>query len=507
MEPSDLENARTALRNKTLLFAVLIGVAMLGAAAIALWIDYHDTRQRNELTVTDVAKLVEKHVHDTVAQADGLLGEMVKTIVGDGGVEQMSGRPRWEQLRADCRNLVGCKFIGVVDPHGRTVAVSNLRGSPGIEVSDRNYFLVPKRTGKLFVDAAIVTRLPGNPIVFNIAKPAFDASGKLLAVVSIAMNTQHFTSFYRLMGFALDPTVIVFRKDGGIVARNPDMASAVGRKIGDSPLFTEHLPRAPSGTYHAVLPLDGKTRIAAYRTIPKLDLVVFAGIEKHVALQAWEERAILTTSIIAAALLLILGVMAIGYRSLVSQLALETKNRELVRLSHVDSLTRVANRRRFDDALQRDWARHLRSRAPLSLLMIDIDHFKQYNDRYGHQAGDECLRRVAQALQACLQRGTDLLARYGGEEFAAILDGGDQGALTVAQRMRQAVEALAIPNAGSQTSPHVTVSIGLAASGSVPADSAAALLQAADRALYGAKAGGRNRVCAADDEAPLQKAV
>lgn len=175
---------------------------------------------------------------------------------------------------------------------------------------------------------------------------------------------------------------------------------------------------------------------------------------------------------------------------------LDEANRELTRLSAVDGLTGIANRRCFDDTLQREWRRAARRRVPLALLLADIDHFKEFNDRYGHQSGDECLKHVAGALAARLNRPTDLVARYGGEEFAVILPETDAaGACRVAEAMCRAVEAARIGHARSPTGPVVTISIGGAAvvppDGNV--DGMLALLRQADEALYAAKARGRNR--------------
>lgn len=173
----------------------------------------------------------------------------------------------------------------------------------------------------------------------------------------------------------------------------------------------------------------------------------------------------------------------------------------LERQASLDGLTGVPNRRRWDEVLAREWRRARRQRLPISLLMIDTDHFKQFNDRYGHGAGDDCLRRISTALNASLRRPGDFLARYGGEEFSAILTGCDApGARAQAERMRAAVEALRIPHADSAAG-HVTVSVGCATGQPADDEGFAQLLAAADRALYRAKADGRNRVfCAADGE-------
>jgi diguanylate cyclase (GGDEF)-like protein/PAS domain S-box-containing protein len=176
--------------------------------------------------------------------------------------------------------------------------------------------------------------------------------------------------------------------------------------------------------------------------------------------------------------------------------ALTQANTELQRLATLDGLTQLANRRKFDEYIHTEWRRALRDSQPISLLLCDVDHFKRYNDCYGHQAGDACLRYVAHALEAQAHRVTDLAARYGGEEFAIILPNTDlAGALAVAERVAEAVRELAIPHEGSLVSDHITVSIGVAytipRSGTLPTR----LIAQADHNLYRAKAKGRDCVC------------
>ncbi|MET0321848.1 MAG: diguanylate cyclase [Duganella sp.] len=165
----------------------------------------------------------------------------------------------------------------------------------------------------------------------------------------------------------------------------------------------------------------------------------------------------------------------------------------LEQLATRDGLTGLANRRCFDDTLQGEWQRALRQQQPLSLLMVDVDNFKQYNDAYGHLGGDECLQRIAKAV-ANEMRTNDLVARYGGEEFAVILPNQSlKGAAIVAERIRCRVEQLHLPNLGSQ--PHVvTVSIGAATALASPDTDPSQLVAIADSALYRAKHMGRNRI-------------
>jgi diguanylate cyclase (GGDEF)-like protein len=175
-------------------------------------------------------------------------------------------------------------------------------------------------------------------------------------------------------------------------------------------------------------------------------------------------------------------------------------NQELSVLSQTDALTGLANRRAFDQRLAEEVSRAARHGVPVSLLMVDIDHFKAYNDHYGHPAGDACLRQVATVLRECAGRPIDLVARLGGEEFAVLLPHeGSADAMQVAERCLQAVEAAAIAHAGSPIAPHVTLSMGVAQS-TKSAQDAAALLAAADAALYRAKREGRRRVALAEAE-------
>lgn len=173
---------------------------------------------------------------------------------------------------------------------------------------------------------------------------------------------------------------------------------------------------------------------------------------------------------------------------------LEEANAQLVALAITDSLTGLANRRHFDDVLRNEWARARRAGQPLAVLMIDVDYFKRYNDRYGHQRGDDCLHRVAQALRGGARRATDLVARYGGEEFAVVLPNADGAeAAGVGQALRAAVAGLAITHEEAPGA-IVTISVGVASVDSHAVASTDALLQLADAALYRAKHQGRNCV-------------
>ena len=178
-----------------------------------------------------------------------------------------------------------------------------------------------------------------------------------------------------------------------------------------------------------------------------------------------------------------------------SRAELAEANRTLKKLSSLDGLTGIANRRSFDETLQKEWNRAIRSEKSIGLIMLDIDFFKLYNDHYGHQGGDDCLKKVAQGLTSAIHRDTDFLARYGGEEFSAILPDTDiNGAVKVAEEMRLAVKEQNIAHAKSKVADIVSISIGVSAFIPQRGADPEVLIVAADQALYRAKENGRNRV-------------
>ena len=178
-----------------------------------------------------------------------------------------------------------------------------------------------------------------------------------------------------------------------------------------------------------------------------------------------------------------------------TQLRLKQQSDIIERYAYLDALTGLPNRRALDQKASAEWTRAQQTGLPLSVALLDVDHFKRFNDHYGHGAGDACLQAVGRALGRCVRRDADMGARYGGEEFAFILPETDtDAAASVAEAVRAAVAALAIAHADSSAAPFVTVSVGVATAIPGPAASVADLFAAADAHLYAAKAGGRNRV-------------
>jgi diguanylate cyclase (GGDEF)-like protein len=189
-----------------------------------------------------------------------------------------------------------------------------------------------------------------------------------------------------------------------------------------------------------------------------------------------------------------LGLLASSFNKM--QNALIRKQEELQRLATIDSLTKLANRHMFSEAIERDWKRCLRDKSDISIIMIDVDYFKPFNDQYGHQAGDNALLEVANVIRQCINRSSDLAARYGGEEFLIVLPNTDiAGANKVAMKMITTLNERKIPSADGTRYPFLSISCGVSACRPTSQTGWEDLIKAADAALYKAKSNGRNQVC------------
>jgi len=237
--------------------------------------------------------------------------------------------------------------------------------------------------------------------------------------------------------------------------------------------------------------IDHRKRLYTFSRVGNLPLTVIVALSSAEVFGTWERTAMVISG---ATSVLCIGLLWLTWL-LCRELRLRhNAERELAQLAATDALTGVANRRTLDQALRHEWFRAQRSGKPLSVLMIDADHFKAFNDRHGHQGGDDALRSLARVISTNVRRPSDVVARYGGEEFSVILPETDSaGAKQIAEHIREAVEQL--PLVADAKTP-MTVSIGISTWTSASEISLEQLLFAADKALYQAKETGRNRVVA-----------
>jgi diguanylate cyclase (GGDEF)-like protein len=325
------------------------------------------------------------------------------------------------------------------------------------------------------------------------------------------IKLDYFKFFYDEFDIGNDGVIFLVNDAGTMLVRRPFLESSVGADISHGPLFNEYREMGPFGTMMVESIVDGTERMYSYRHLENYPLLVSVALSKAEILKEWRAQTI-RLALICTVLFGLLGIfgtyliLQIRVRQSTAhelnhaKRSLERLNGELETLASVDGLTALSNRRKFDAALNQEFHRAIRNRSSLALIMIDVDRFKQFNDMYGHPAGDECLRRIGGVLKNVPSRASDMAARYGGEEMAVLLPDTDAvGAYVIAERIRAEVEALGIPHKANPNGV-ATISAGVAALRPVVQDpNALKLVQAADRALYEAKAQGRNSVAVSQE--------
>jgi diguanylate cyclase (GGDEF)-like protein len=307
-------------------------------------------------------------------------------------------------------------------------------------------------------------------------------------VIGLQLKMSHFDYLYSSLQLPPSGTVTLIRKDGWGIFRFPLVDSFFATNLLDSKVFQRMLAEQRGSFSDVVSPYDGYTRVGGFKLNDRFPVVSVVTVTENSILASWWEKALnlIIMVVFGGLIIILLGIIALRqvYQS-----------ERALTISEHDPLTGLWNRRAFSDRLDEEWSRAKRWRESLALLYLDIDYFKNYNDSYGHQRGDECLKRVSLAIQDSVRRSGEMVVRLGGEEFAVLLplSSGEQAKL-LADKIRARVEGLEIPHSKSLISDFVTLSIGV--SSMIPDDQALAedLVEQADKALYQAKESGRNRV-------------
>jgi len=411
--------------------------------------------------------------------------------------KQLSSRQQHAYLFDATSTLKYVAALAVIDADGKLVITSRAVIQP-LDKSNQGYFTEQRdheNTGTYISQPSRVKLASGEDVVL-MSKRLSKPDGSFAGVVVMALELGYFRDLFSGLALGEDAAMTMYSLDGIVYMRLPYAPDLIGRNISQNPVFLQVKSMMPrdNGSFFARSSYDGIKRLYTFRQIPGTQLLLFVGRSEGNIYRHWND----TLYVIIALILLFIAAYLFLLRSLRQELKkrLEAENK-LHLQARMDSLTSLLNRRALDDLLRDLWNRSTRDTsgsAQFSILFIDVDYFKLYNDTYGHQQGDDVLVAVAACIDAQLPRRADVAARYGGEEFIAVLAQTNlHGALVAAERIRSAIAALNLPHTRSQTG-HVTASIGAATYEVGLHPDIEAVLNEADRALYKAKRNGRNRV-------------
>lgn len=488
---------RLPLRKAAVLFIAVVCLSLCGLLYLQL-----EQSRRHDLALAQVAssnlaRAMAQQAEDTFMQADLVLTSLADWIQADGfGAPQKARLQKTFARRVQALSQLHGIFL--FDQKGQPVVTSfdELPRGPG--VGDRDYFKFHQQnvSSLAHIGPAIRSRENGEWII-PISKRVSDKNGNFQGVLLAGIKMAYFDQFFKSFSIDDNGSMFLGLTDGTVLARRPFVESLIGTSLAKSEIFEKLLPNAPSGNAMFSSLVDGVVRLHGYRQLDSYPLVVSAASSRESILKDWYDTAFRSSVIVA---LVVLGVGLFGWMFLYQvrvgeqvEADLRKAKEALKLIATHDSLTGLGNRRLFEGALDIEFGRGARQSSSLSLIMLDIDYFKRYNDAYGHVAGDHCLAEVARAVKGCCHRKADLAVRYGGEEFAVLLPDTDiHGAMVIAEQIRRSVMDKNIIHSGSPSG-FVTVSLGCYSFVPTGRDSMEVFIERADAALYQAKHSGRNR--------------
>ena len=501
------------LKQLPILFRAIAFVAIVCVTLVAIdswrsWNARSIQLQEMDVATSNLANAMAQQADDTIKEADTTLVGIVERVEYE-GINPATVARLHRLLVTRTTELPQLNGLFVYDENGRWIADSQPTLATNFNNADREYFAFHRNHVELgpHIGAPVRSRSTGKWII-PVSRRINRADGSFGGVALATIDLDFFKTFYDSLHIGHAGAVALVSESGVMMVRRPFSDSLVGKSVATTELFRVYASQGPVGTATITSAQDGVTRLNSYRRLKNYPLFVAAALSKNEILAEWWRDTLWHTS---GVICLAMAVALFGWR-LVKQIelrnkaeaemerardALQSLNQTLKKLAMQDGLTGLANRRQFDVTLGNEFARAIRTASTLALIMLDVDCFKQYNDIYGHAAGDECLRTISRTIRDLIpHRPGDLVARYGGEEIAVLLPNTDvAGALVVAEKIRDAIRNLAIEHTGNSAG-FVTLSAGVDAL--VPirgSDEPTGLIQAADKALYSAKAAGRNRVC------------
>ncbi|MFM0642695.1 diguanylate cyclase [Paraburkholderia bryophila] len=382
----------------------------------------------------------------------------------------------------------------VLDAQGRVKASMSGNTYPGLSFAHRDYFTVQQNTphAGLYLSNPYASQVRGGAVAVALSRRVDAPNGAFDGIAMASVRIEYFEHLLDNISLGPNGAGFIVLNNGTLLASRPAARLGIGSNYAKTANFAG-IAGHEIGSFVSDGSLDGVSRLYTYAHVPDTPIIVGIAPAVDDVLAGWRRRNLLAgamTVLFGAAYVVVVWLFAFALRDKVRAEA------ALQRVAATDALTGLSNRRAFDHRLAQEWRRAQREQTPLALLFIDIDHFKRFNDTYGHATGDEVLTVVAERIVSGTRRALDLAARYGGEEFAVVLPNTSlDGALKVAEKIRKRVESAGLANKDTPGG-HVTISVGCAACQPPEGGSAAALLAAADAQLYAAKAAGRNRVMA-----------
>lgn len=471
--------------------SLIVAFVMASLCVTVLYQSRHDALERARENSRNVALVAERDIERNFELYALSLDAVVD---GLGRADVMALPPHLRsQLLFD--RAVTAEYLGsilVVDASGNVIMDSSGDTPRKANFADRDYYTVQRdhADAGLYVSAPFRSRIRNGAPSIALSRRLSHPDGSFAGIVMIAINLEYFHQLFAGLSLGPHGALSLIAQDGTMIMRQPYDPAVTGRDISQASTFRQ-FRSAAEGSFSDTSSIDGVRRLYFFRNFPRLPLIIMVAEAEPDIYAAWRRRAMTIGSL--------MGAFAIGFVALSFVLGTQLRRRmraesELQLLARTDSLTGLHNRRTLGEILDAEWRRARRARSVFSLLFVDIDRFKAYNDKYGHQAGDDALAAVARCIGENIRRPADTAARYGGEEFIVVLpDTLLEGACAIAEKIRLAICELGIEHSGSEYG-RVTASIG-SASWSPDEDSdVTQVIKAADQALYDAKARGRNRV-------------
>lgn len=483
-------------------FVILVCISLVCMDGWRSWTARKSQLQEAEVSTANMARAISQHADDTIKGADTALLGIVERIQTD-GVGPVALERIHKLLVRRTAELTQLKGLFVYDENGSWL-VNSLPVTPAnVNNADRDYFTYHRThlDDKPYIGLPIQSRSSGAWIL-TVSRRINHADGSFAGVALATIDIDYFNKFYDSFNLGKNGAIVLVMERGILVTRRPLLVDSIGKSMLNTTVYKESRTKT-TGTFTVNSAQDGVRRLNSFRHLDKYPLFASAALSEEEVLAEWFKDTYLHSAGVG---ILVLVLSSVGFYlsgqiklRIDAEAEIESARDTLERLSLQDALTELANRRSFDRTLDEEFNRAVRNSSSLALIIFDVDHFKRYNDIYGHAAGDECLRKISQAANSCQCRAGDLIARYGGEEFAVILPTTDvDGAILIAEKIRLAIHNLEIPHAGNEAG-IVTVSAGVEAvipfrELNKPVD----LIEAADKALYAAKRNGRDRVCQND---------